>query len=181
MIQILAILNCRTAIPTNSTDSINSTGWSPWKKTASCSSGCIRGSMGFYTLERNCLNDSLSCSGFNSDVRLCKDTKICEKEGRKRIAAFEFASERCLNFSSKVDAIDGTAGGSQKDHEPDRVWVGCTVFCRNKDSESFYTPRIQLNKLGIDPYFPDGTWCHKDTEGQNYFCRKHHCLPADFR
>jgi hypothetical protein len=28
-----------------------------------------------------------------------------------------------------------------------------------------------LNDLGLDPYFPDGTWCHVE-ESQNYFCRQ---------
>ena len=35
---------------------------------------------------------------------------------------------------------------------------------------------MELNDLNIDPYFPDGTWCHND--GQiNYYCVQHHCLP----
>lgn len=34
--------------------------------------------------------------------------------------------------------------------------------------------------LGLDPYFPDGTWCHIE-EDQNYFCHQHHCLQESFR
>ena len=57
-----------------------------------------------------------------------------------------------------------------------RLWMACAVFCRRKDTGSFYTPRVELNDLGADPYFPDGTWCHKDGNKQ-YYCLHHHCLP----
>lgn len=50
---------------------------------------------------------------------------------------------------------------------------------RRKDSGAYYTPRFDLNDLGIDPYFPDGTWCHAD-ETQNFYCLQHHCLPENF-
>lgn len=54
--------------------------------------------------------------------------------------------------------------------------MGCAIFCKRADSGSFYTPRIELNDLGVSPYFPDGTWCHR--EGSlNYYCLQHHCLP----
>lgn len=33
--------------------------------------------------------------------------------------------------------------------------------------------------MGVDPYFPDGTWCHAD-ESQNFYCLQHHCLPENF-
>lgn len=55
--------------------------------------------------------------------------------------------------------------------------MGCAIFCRRKDSNSYYTPRVELNDLGVSPYFPDGTWCHTDKKGENYFCLQHHCLP----
>lgn len=54
--------------------------------------------------------------------------------------------------------------------------MGCAIFCKRADSESFITPRIELNDLGISPYFPDGTWCHNDST-TNYYCLHHHCLP----
>lgn len=57
--------------------------------------------------------------------------------------------------------------------------MGCAIFCKRADSGSFYTPRIELNDLGVSPYFPDGTWCHR--EGSlNYYCLQHHCLPEVF-
>lgn len=62
-------------------------------------------------------------------------------------------------------------------HFLDRIWMACAIFCQKKDSGIFYTPRIELNDLGVSPYFPDGTWCHRDNNGENYYCRRHHCLP----
>lgn len=58
--------------------------------------------------------------------------------------------------------------------------MACAIFCRRKDIAAYYAPRVELNDLGLDPYFPDGTWCHTE-EGQDYFCRQHHCLPESFR
>lgn len=58
----------------------------------------------------------------------------------------------------------------------DRLWMACSIFCKRKDTGAFYTPRMELNDLGVDPYFPDGTLCH--TEGKKkYYCLQHHCLP----
>lgn len=53
------------------------------------------------------------------------------------------------------------------------------VISRRKNTGAYYTPRFDLNDLGVDPYFPDGTWCHAD-ESQNYYCLQHHCLPENF-
>lgn len=57
-----------------------------------------------------------------------------------------------------------------------RLWVACAIFCRRKDNGQYYTPRLDLNDLGVDPYFPDGTWCHSDGK-HSYYCQNHHCLP----
>jgi len=76
--------------------------------------------------------------------------------------------------------LDGTAKGLQAAHEADEPWMACAIFCRRKDIAAYYAPRAELNDLGLDPYFPDGTWCHAE-EGQDYFCRRHHCLPENFR
>lgn len=54
--------------------------------------------------------------------------------------------------------------------------MGCTIFCKKTESKTFYTPRIELNDLGVSPYFPDGTWCHHENN-MNYYCIQHHCLP----
>lgn len=61
-------------------------------------------------------------------------------------------------------------------YSPARMWMGCAVFCRRASGGGFYAPRVELNDVGKDPYFPDGTWCHNDGN-QDYYCLQHHCLP----
>lgn len=156
-------------------------GWSDWK-TAACSSGCLLKSTGAKTRRRVCNkptseNTNVRCQGLHYDVVLCKDDKLCKK---KRKSIGEFASFRCSEFSERLPELDSKGGGVQAPHEPERPWMACAIFCRRKDIASYYTPRVELNDLGLDPYFPDGTWCHAE-EGQNYFCRQHHCLPESFR
>lgn len=57
-----------------------------------------------------------------------------------------------------------------------RLWMSCAIFCRRKDTGSYYTPRLDLNDMGVNAYFPDGTWCHSDSSG-SYYCQQRHCLP----
>lgn len=156
-------------------------GWSEWKE-ESCSSGCIEGSKGARPRRRSCnnpppKNTEAGCEGIGYDVLLCKDDKLCKK---KRKSAGAFATTRCSKFSERLPELDSKGSGLQAPHEPERPWMACAIFCRRKDGGSYYTPRIELNDLGLDPYFPDGTWCHVE-EGQDYFCRQHHCLPESFR
>lgn len=117
-----------------------------------------------------------TCKGPYYDVLLCEDEKLCKK---KRRTIGEFATLKCGVFSEKLLDLDSTAKGLQAPHEPSSPWVACAVFCRRKDIAAYYAPRVELNDLGLDPYFPDGTWCHVEGD-KNYFCRQHHCLPEDF-
>ncbi|KAF3423109.1 hypothetical protein E2986_06737 [Frieseomelitta varia] len=156
-------------------------GWSEWK-TGPCKSGCLLRSSGAQTRQRYCDRPTpkyteTGCQGSHYDVLLCRDDSLCK---RKRKSANEFATLRCEEFSEKLPELDAKGGGLQAPHEPERPWMACAIFCRRKDIASYYTPRVELNDLGLDPYFPDGTWCHAE-EGQNYFCRQHHCLPESFR
>lgn len=54
--------------------------------------------------------------------------------------------------------------------------MACAIFCRRRDTGSYYTPRLDLNDMGVNAYFPDGTWCHGDSSG-SYYCQQRHCLP----
>ncbi|KAG7203022.1 hypothetical protein KM043_010147 [Ampulex compressa] len=156
-------------------------GWSEWK-TEECTSGCLLRSKGARARRRTCdappaRNTLAGCLGQSYDVVLCRDDGLCK---RKRRTAVEFASVRCAEFSESLPELDSKGGGLQARHEHGRPWMACAIFCRRKDIASYYTPRVELNDLGLDPYFPDGTWCHAE-DGQDYFCRRHHCLPEDFR
>ncbi|XP_076656979.1 ADAMTS metallopeptidase stall [Halictus rubicundus] len=157
-------------------------GWSEWLPGA-CSSGCLLKSTGARSRRRFCNgptpeNAEAGCQGPPYDVVLCRDDKLCNK--KKRRSSVEFAALRCAEFSESLPELDGQGGGLQAPHEPERPWMACAIFCRRKDIASYYTPRVELNDLGLDPYFPDGTWCHAE-QGQQYFCRQHHCLPESFR
>ncbi|EFN82273.1 A disintegrin and metalloproteinase with thrombospondin motifs 16 [Harpegnathos saltator] len=153
--------------------------WSDWKEQP-CVSGCLQRSKGARVRRRSCEDRSrrtmATCKGLHYDVLLCKDEWLCKK---KRRTIGEFATLKCGLFSDRLAELDSTAKGLQVGHEPDRPWMACAIFCRRKDIAAYYAPRVELNDFGLDPYFPDGTWCHAE-EGRDYFCRQHHCLPEDF-
>lgn len=156
-------------------------GWSPWK-TGVCTSGCLFKSRGSVEKNRNCnnpapVNSDKGCEGSSYEKGFCDDRKVCARQ--KRSSASQYASERCTKFAALLPQLDKTGSGLQAPHEEARLWMGCAIFCRRSDSGSYYTPRIELNDLGVSPYFPDGTWCHNDKTGQ-YYCLQHHCLPESF-
>ena len=68
--------------------------------------------------------------------------------------------------------------GNQMIHDVEKPWIACTIFCRRKDMSIWYAPRQEMLDYNVDPYFPDGTWCHNEG-GQNYYCRQHYCLPEN--
>lgn len=116
--------------------------------------------------------------------------QICDT----RISAVQYASRKCREFSRVLSDLDPEGIGLQAPHEEgilsknievpflqsvdisERLWMGCTIFCKRSGSGNFYSPRIELNDLGISAYLPDGTLCHRKNN-QNYYCMHHHCLP----
>ena len=57
-------------------------------------------------------------------------------------------------------------------------WLSCAVFCKTS-SGAWHSPRKELENLNVDPYFPDGVWCHVDRESNtNYYCQNHLCMPG---
>ncbi|CAH1981328.1 unnamed protein product [Acanthoscelides obtectus] len=155
-------------------------GWGPWKR-GECQSGCIEKSMGYSIKRRFCnnpkpVNSDEGCVGSSMERELCSDKKICKA---KRQPIVNYASDKCREFAQLLDELDPDGGGLQAPHEEDRLWMGCAIFCKNKDLGTFYTPRIELNDLGVSSYFPDGTWCHRENS-MNYYCLQHHCLPENF-
>ncbi|XP_058799877.1 A disintegrin and metalloproteinase with thrombospondin motifs adt-1 [Phymastichus coffea] len=154
-------------------------GWSEWRE-GGCESGCIRGSRGFVERRRSCLDGAAGCAGPSRVVALCADRGACEGRSRRRLSAREHAGLRCSELGARgLGAVDGGAGGLQAAHEPARPWLACALFCRHERVAAYFPPRTQLEALGLDPYFPDGTWCHRQ-DGRDYFCREHRCLPEDF-
>lgn len=157
-------------------------GWSEWKHER-CISGCITNAKGYQIRRRVCDNPKPKntfegCEGNSFETVLCDDSTLCKKEMRKNI--IDYASKRCQIFSMSLPEIDEEGKGLQAPHETNRLWMACAVFCRRKDTGSYYTPRVELNDIGVDAYFPDGTWCHSEGS-QNYYCLQHHCLPENFQ
>ncbi|KAK6624589.1 hypothetical protein RUM44_011448 [Polyplax serrata] len=157
-------------------------GWSNWTNVSECSSACIQRSKGFMPRRRTCtnpkpVNTDEGCEGSGYEVVLCTDDKLCKN---KRQKINEFASKKCKQFSKLLPELDKNASGLQATYESDRLWMSCAIFCRRKNSNSYYTPRFELNDLNEDPYFPDGTWCHSDGK-INHYCVQHHCLPENFK
>ncbi|XP_057670635.1 A disintegrin and metalloproteinase with thrombospondin motifs adt-2-like [Diorhabda carinulata] len=155
-------------------------GWSSWKQGV-CNSGCIINSMGHTSKRRLCnnpipVNTDQGCEGSGIEFGLCNDNKVCNE----KISAVDYASKKCREFSRVLPELDSKGFGLQSPHEEDRLWMGCAIFCKRADSPTYYTPRIELNDLGISPYFPDGTWCNK-RNNLNYYCLQHHCLPENFK
>ncbi|XP_073958021.1 A disintegrin and metalloproteinase with thrombospondin motifs adt-2-like isoform X2 [Choristoneura fumiferana] len=150
-------------------------GWGAWRS-GSCRSGCTLRARGFRERRRACA--ASACAGVSYDVVLCNDAKVCGK--KKRVGAGELAGRRCAEFAARLPALDARGGGLQAPHDPTRMWMGCAVFCRRAAGGGFYAPRVELNDAGLDPYFPDGTWCHHDG-AQDYYCLQHHCLPENFK
>ncbi|XP_053617820.1 A disintegrin and metalloproteinase with thrombospondin motifs adt-2-like [Plodia interpunctella] len=160
----------------NNTSTVSVGGWSSWRE-ASCQSGCTLRSRGFRERRRTC-HAATGCEGTAYDVTLCDDTKVCGK--KTRVSAGELASRKCGLYAARVPALDARGGGLQAPHDPTRMWMGCAVFCRRASGGGFYAPRVELNDAGLEPYFPDGTWCHHDGS-QDYYCLQHHCLPENFK
>ncbi|CAK1544623.1 unnamed protein product [Leptosia nina] len=150
--------------------------WSAWTS-GECRSGCTQRGRGARERRRSC-PASATCTGAAYDVALCDDNKVCGK--KKRVSANELAARKCTEYATKMPTLDPHGGGLQAPHDPTRMWMGCAIFCRRASGGGFYAPRVELNDAGLDPYFPDGTWCHHDGS-TNYYCLQHHCLPENFK
>lgn len=147
--------------------------WTAWRN-GSCKTECIKNSKGSKIKYRTCISDG-NCEGSSVEHELCDDSKLCTT--RKSI--IEYGTQKCRVFSNRVTSIDGKGLGLQARFEPLRLWMPCAIFCKHKNSSSYFSPRIELHEMEIDPYFPDGTWCNR--EGNvNYYCLQHHCLPEVF-
>ncbi|XP_058814760.1 A disintegrin and metalloproteinase with thrombospondin motifs adt-1-like [Topomyia yanbarensis] len=156
-------------------------GWSDWD-IGDCNSGCLKHSRGFQQRTRRCdnpkpVNTDTGCEGSSFDVTVCDDEQLCSN---KRQPIEVYASIRCREFSKLLSRLDPAGLGIQGPYDGHRLWMSCAIYCKRADSAAFYAPRFDLNDLGIDSYFPDGTLCHSDGT-LNYYCQQHHCLPENFK
>nr|XP_012230105.1 PREDICTED: A disintegrin and metalloproteinase with thrombospondin motifs 17-like isoform X2 [Linepithema humile] len=155
--------------------------WSEWR-ISTCKSNCLAGSKGVRRKRRSCKHGdrrTASCGGPYYDMILCDDSKFCDFE--KRMTISEFATAKCIEFnniikhskfSAKVELEIGP--GFQEIHNVNEPWIACTIHCQRKNSSFFYAPRLEMLSLGVDPYFPDGTFCNYENR-KRYYCRRHYC------
>ncbi|XP_012229234.2 A disintegrin and metalloproteinase with thrombospondin motifs adt-2-like isoform X1 [Linepithema humile] len=158
----------------------NKDNWSEWVED-SCKSSCLQKSKGVLAKRRFCkhrLHKTPNCMGSYYDVVLCDDSLLCT---RKHKTVVYFAFKKCLKYIKLANDtnLSITKPGKQYSHNAEKSWIACTVYCAHKESSDYYTPRQEMLNLRVDPYFPDGTWCHEEN-GQNYYCRQHHCLPESY-
>ncbi|XP_052864441.1 A disintegrin and metalloproteinase with thrombospondin motifs adt-2-like [Anopheles cruzii] len=156
-------------------------GWSEWND-EDCNSGCLQQSKGFRQRTRRCdnpppINTDQGCEGAAFDVAVCDDRPVC---GVNREPVPFYASRRCREFSKLLSRLDPIGRGIQGPYDSKRLWMSCAIYCKRADSDAYYAPRFDLNDLGVDSYFPDGTLCYQDA-GTNYYCQQHHCLPENFK
>ncbi|XP_038208289.1 A disintegrin and metalloproteinase with thrombospondin motifs adt-2-like isoform X1 [Zerene cesonia] len=169
---------CQSMEPSYKPSAVPSGGdtWSAWSS-GECRSGCTQRGRGALERRRSC-PPAATCDGASYDVALCDDTKVCGK--KTRVSANDLAARKCTEYARMLPELDPRGGGLQAPHDPTRMWMGCAIFCRRAAGGGFYAPRVELNDAGLDPYFPDGTWCHHDGS-TNYYCLQHHCLPENFK
>ncbi|XP_012214601.1 A disintegrin and metalloproteinase with thrombospondin motifs adt-2-like isoform X2 [Linepithema humile] len=158
--------------------------WSEWKED-SCKSSCLRKSKGVLVKRRSCehrAHRTANCIEPYYDMVICDDFLLCTDE---RWTIDEITTTKCRKFNkfAKDANLTGKLSvnlpGRQYPHDAKEPWKACTIYCRKKKSSDYYAPRQEMLNIGVDPYFPDGTLCHKK-DGQDYYCRQHHCLPENY-
>lgn len=145
--------------------------YGPWKVT-NCKSNCIKYGKGYQAKRRFCNEPGSTCDGASSAISLCDDRRICST----RQTVMEFGSQKCKEFSQKIPQVDASGFGLQASYDNLKLWMACAIFCKRKNSTAYFTPRVELNELGVSGYFPDGTFCHREGK-ENFYCIQHHCLP----
>ncbi|XP_012229255.2 A disintegrin and metalloproteinase with thrombospondin motifs adt-2-like isoform X1 [Linepithema humile] len=156
----------------------NTDKWSEWKEDA-CQSGCLQKSKGVLVKRRICKHrnsETTNCVGPYYDVNLCDDSLLCF--GKRKTIDW-FTTLKCIKFKLANANLSITEPGKQYSYDAENPWIACTIYCKQRASSDYYTPRQEMLNLRVDPYFPDGTWCHEEN-GQNYYCRQHHCLPESY-
>nr|XP_012232673.1 PREDICTED: A disintegrin and metalloproteinase with thrombospondin motifs 2-like [Linepithema humile] len=158
--------------------------WSEWEE-GTCRSGCLKKSKGVGIKRRSCKHGTFrtsNCGGLYYDVVLCNDSMLCS-ENRTTIAQFTTSKCNLISNKMKLEKLTVTlknGSGSQAFHDVENPWLACTIYCHQEKSSLLYSPRLEMLNYGINPYFPDGTWCHRDKKGQDYYCRQHYCLPENY-
>lgn len=123
------------------------------------------------------------CTGLSYDVTLCDDSTLCGAK-QPRLPIGDYIDFVCEKIASKITLEDRQSikyKGIRGPYIFEKPSLACTVFCeltQNNDDGITYYAVVEDSAYKdtlIDPYLPDGTWCHAEKD-QNYFCRKHRCV-----
>ncbi|XP_067211027.1 A disintegrin and metalloproteinase with thrombospondin motifs adt-2-like isoform X2 [Linepithema humile] len=167
--------------------------WSEWE-VGPCKSSCIEKSKGVQIRRRFCVHRNkrtANCKGPYYDVVMCNDFS-CNFFTSQTI--YQFALKMCWTLSKAMERFRGPtiqlenrieSSWKQASHDVEKPWIACTIFCLLKNTSTYYLVReimfdFERYPYILFPYFPDGTWCHKDKDGQDYYCRQHYCLPENY-
>lgn len=172
----------RPLCPRQVTD--DSAAWTAWETTP-CRSGCIESSRGYKTKSRRCVRHvsgrevpADGCKGKAVEFDFCDDAPVCRG---KKTDLTTFANTQCDKFTEFTKEIKKGGTAARAKHNKKKLWPACAIFCESASGEGFYTPVIDLASMpNIDPFYPDGTLCHKE-EGTNYYCQKNLCLSENAR
>lgn len=126
--------------------------------------------------KRQCQSSCTKYSkGVKPTVNLCDDTDVCPIN-RESIEIY--ASKQCQAWSETLNGTV-TGEGRQVKHQPVKGnWLACAIFCKHSTTGSWYSPKKELQKLNVNPFFPDGVWCHIDRQtNTNYYCQNNLCMP----
>nr|XP_012234458.1 PREDICTED: uncharacterized protein LOC105679162 [Linepithema humile] len=156
--------------------------WSEWEE-ESCRSLCLEKSKGVIAKRRICRaenNRTANCNGLSYDVKMCDDSTFCNEMNSPRLPLDKLIDMNCKEYKKQLPHLNLKAKGMQEFHNFDKPWLACTIFCLQKQEKDsvfiYYAPRVEVANTGLDPYLPDGTWCHTEN-GRHYFCQKRLCLP----
>lgn len=132
-----------------------------------CESACLADSKGIEVKRK-----IEGRTNYFEDKKLCNDEQICSS----RRSVIFYGTAKCQEFSRSVDVIDPNGYGLQGAFNGKDFSMSCSIYCKRTNSSFYFSPRVQLNAIGLNPYYPDGTLCHRDGSSK-YYCINAHCLP----
>jgi len=124
-----------------------------------------------------------SCSPGSLGTRVRIGADLCRTEDtcREEVELESMASKMCEAWSKIFpEFLHSDGNGKQVKHDPAKgSWLPCSVFCQTT-SNTWYSPRRELENYHLSSYFPDGTLCYEGDESEgNYYCQDRLCLPEN--
>ncbi|CAK9302313.1 unnamed protein product, partial [Gordionus sp. m RMFG-2023] len=136
-------------------------GWTEWNADSGCTYNCMIDGSGVYLWTRKCenpfaLNGGDDCFGEKNSYELC-DPDISIIERCEKVTVQQYIDDTCRKKSTNNTPY---VGGSQYAHNIKVPTHACHVYCQRADTGEFVPSGL----------LPDGSLCHIDDEGTNYYC-----------